>query len=909
MFRLRIPPDPVSPVFPVSASASSPSESPNGESSDSSTASLTPTIEYEKYDNPQVPPNRFESASINDILPYEILSRIFAQLDAQETVSTASMGHLPAVLTASTQKFQLTCKLFKQISDDPHARTLWLITRYGTRLALYYAFKFHRGIFTPEVGKCMLSSGCFLPRYLLQLADKDYHQRVDRIRRPISLPVWMFFIQNGFTKYGLDADFRDDDVTLFERCLYGVNYSEEDAIVILKNLIENFLFVPIRGIGSPVDETVNLVAKLDVNLISGLVNNGLDLAVVNDSIMERLLWRTDLTEPMVASFLRIGFTLSSPAIKKGLQMGRINTLEILRKYVSASNLQTYAEDTVVDMFGPSIRGWNFTPEAIDFLRSTFSISDDVMERAILRFPNGISPDSQDSFPATRSYMKANPCPVWRWILRTYGPSHRLTMACFDDAISRAAAERELHALHDVFLEAGVQFRPRHVKILACRVLHRDMTANALHLLRVMKQQISASAREFYKELEQATIKANFEKDPLSGSSFGFIFGTGMSSTGLTMWNNGGEAPNLSTLLTAGTPTFQPLNVPEAVPTTPTVNATTNVVAMTLEQRTEWLAAFTEEVTGSEEWETRMKTTQLEGGPRGGAFRISKPPEDAVKFLDEAKEVVATLVNLEQTYQAEVAANAKRVGTARKGKTASRSVSIGPTTRRSTPPKSGIVRTNSTGGSRDSFIKASSTSNSRLVAPPENERPRDESGFIMDALNAAEDNAIHADPALDLDVGVGAQAAAPNPNAGFRDVVVNEIAVQTSIDINNADDVDDGDATDEDDDDTVTITPANANEHGGPSSSSSTSTTVPTAEEVGLFTNGFRIHGTEPRDTVVTLENQQIQQQDNHIRRSGTLTPEPPSRPSSSMGRPRFFSNSTRRMSGFWNSLGKNNNRR
>ncbi|KAJ3026288.1 UNVERIFIED_CONTAM: hypothetical protein HDU68_005918 [Siphonaria sp. JEL0065] len=274
MFRLRIPADPVSSVFPVSSSATQ-SDSPHDETE--SSASQSTTIEYEKYDHPQFPPNRFENTSIDDILPYEVISNIFSHLDAQETVETTSMGHLPAVLTTSTHQWKQTCKLFKQIADDPHARASWLITRYGTRLGLYYTFKFHRGIFTPEVGKCMLSSGCYLPRYLLQLADKDYHQRVDRVRRPISLAIWMFFIQNGFAKYGLDAEFREDDVTLFERCLYGVNFTEGEATFLLKNLIENFLFVPLRGIGSPIDETVHvslLIRVIPVNqerLISAFI--------------------------------------------------------------------------------------------------------------------------------------------------------------------------------------------------------------------------------------------------------------------------------------------------------------------------------------------------------------------------------------------------------------------------------------------------------------------------------------------------------------------------------------------------------------------------------------------------------------------------------------------------------------
>ncbi|KAJ3225390.1 hypothetical protein HDU81_007951 [Chytriomyces hyalinus] len=687
--------EPVSSVFPNSSSATPSNETvyPQINMSDS----LTTMEDYDRFTNPHYPPDS-ESAmeavppSLTDVLPYEVLSRIFWFLDTAETVSNASMGQLTSIVTTSTQLFEATSKMLNRVSNDPHARCHWLITRYGTRLALFYAFKFHRTILTPEVGQLMLASGSLLPRFLVQLVDKEYHQRVDRVRKQISIPTLMFFLQAGYHAYGKDVDFREDDVARFERSLYGVTNTAQESMDIIKSLITEFRFVPMRGLGSPIDETVYLVSKLDINFIPLLIRNGLDILFVNDLIMERLLWRTDVTDSLVSSYLRVGFQLSAPAVKKGLQMGRPPTLDILKKYISMPMLETYAEDTVYDMFGPSIRGWNFTSEAIDFLRSQFTISEDTMERAILRFPNGIDPNSTDAFPATRSYMKANPCPVWRWILRMYGPSHRLTMACFDDAISRAAAERELHALHDVFLESGVRFRPRHVKILACRVLHRDMTANALHLLKIMRQQILAASREYLKQQQLAdsenavgsgssTIGLKTKESFASSSSFNFIFGSSITS-GLSIWG-GNNQPTatlepsisaLSTMLTAGAASFEPLvaspasleqNEPGTVPEN-------MIPALTPDQRLLWLAAFTEEVTANEEWETRMRTTQLEGGPRGGAYRIAKAPEDAVRFLEEAKQIVSELTALEKMYS-----NSNRSSATNAAATVVKSMSISP----------------------------------------------------------------------------------------------------------------------------------------------------------------------------------------------------------------------------------------
>lgn len=68
------------------------------------------------------------------------------------------------------------------------------------------------------------------------------------------------------------------------------------------------------------------------------------------------------------------------------------------------------------------------------------------------------------------------------------------VACFDDALSRAVADQTLHDLLDNFLEQGMVLRPRHVKILACRVLHRNMTSNALQIFIHLKKQLQERRR-------------------------------------------------------------------------------------------------------------------------------------------------------------------------------------------------------------------------------------------------------------------------------------------------------------------------------------------------------------------------------------------------------------------------------
>ncbi|KAJ3006324.1 hypothetical protein HKX48_000172 [Thoreauomyces humboldtii] len=491
-------------------------------------------------------------------LPTEIWSKIFSFLD-------------PSASAQAVHRFSLVCRRWNVISRDPHARAALFAYHYGRPLALYHAFRTHRVALTVPVATLLRKKGSALPRFLVQYVDKEYH-RTDRGRKSVSVPLYVFFVQQGYQLYGNEAGFKDDDVAKFERLLYAAPTTAqipdanaaEQTLAALHTLLDDYRFVPVRGIGSPVDETVFLLSKLDVSLIPTLVNNGLDLSSVNDQVLERVLWRADITDSHLDRYLAHGFKLTPVAIQKALQAARQTTLDVLAKHVPPELLAVCANNAVIDMFGPSVgRGWHWTAESVDFVIKTFKVTDETIRTALFTHPDSLrlANGGRAEFPATRCYMKTNPCPVWRWVLQTYGPHHELTRACFDDALSRAAADRDLHVLHDEFLAAGVRFYPRHVKILACRLLHRDMTANALHLLQALREQVSD------------------ERD-------------------------------------------------------------SGVLVET--ERDDWLVAIREEIIDNEEWNHRMRTTQLEGGARGGAYRISRPPDDALRFLDESRALLEDL---------------------------------------------------------------------------------------------------------------------------------------------------------------------------------------------------------------------------------------------------------------------------
>ncbi|KAJ3207096.1 hypothetical protein HK099_000357, partial [Clydaea vesicula] len=425
-------------------------------------------------------------------------------------------------------------------------------------MALFYAFNNHRQILTPVVFNTIIKRGAALPRFLIQLVDKEYH-RYERglLERSattlVSSGILISFLNRGYEIYKEDIEITSDDNASFERLLYSIPSPVEE----IKTLILNYGFTPTRKLCStPLQDLIYKLSKLDISLIDHLVKNGLDLIPINDAVMEKVF--RDVTDQEVfVSYIKHGFKLTDQTIKKGLLIPQPAPLTFLRACIDSKHLEELAHECMVDLLGPATR--IFRAESADHLLLSFNFPTSVMDKAVL-VQSGVS------FPNTRSYLKTYPYSVWRWILRTYGVNHRYTGKVFDDAISRAGirfvGDPELHSLHDVFLDAGVKFKPHHVKILACRLLHRDMSANALHLINVLKVQVLSTARQ---------------------------------------------------------DTFIPVDTIKL-----------------------WIRSFKTEVIDNDDWNNRMRTIQLEGGTLGGVYRINRPPEDGLKFLNESRDIVDEL---------------------------------------------------------------------------------------------------------------------------------------------------------------------------------------------------------------------------------------------------------------------------
>lgn len=76
-------------------------------------------------------------------------------------------------------------------------------------------------------------------------------------------------------------------------------------------------------------------------------------------------------------------------------------------------------------------------------------------------------------------------------------------------LSRAVADTELHSLLEIFVDAGVLFQLHHIKILACRLLHRGMSANAVKMIQACRDQVlarSVNRREWELTLKREVLE-------------------------------------------------------------------------------------------------------------------------------------------------------------------------------------------------------------------------------------------------------------------------------------------------------------------------------------------------------------------------------------------------------------------
>ncbi|KAJ3269986.1 hypothetical protein HDV01_000749 [Terramyces sp. JEL0728] len=282
-----------------------------------------------------------------------------------------------------------------------------------------------------------------------------YHRSI------LEVSLTLIMLKNGalFPRFLAQLSVQDDHRE-FERLVRAPNPNAKENIDKLKTLITKFGYFPTLDQSHRiVAESLYLLGNIDLVLISDLQRyTGLDVAEFQEGVMDRVLEHAVSTK-YVQNFIDVGFKLTDRTIKKGIAGARPIVFAILGSLVPKTKLKLLAEDTIYELFGPYLNrveslniSWDST--AVQRIIHHYNISDEAIERALLDDP----------------------------------------IACFDDALSRAVADQTLHDLLDNFLEQGVVLRPRHVKILACRVLHRNMTANALQIFIHLRKQVQERRR-------------------------------------------------------------------------------------------------------------------------------------------------------------------------------------------------------------------------------------------------------------------------------------------------------------------------------------------------------------------------------------------------------------------------------
>ncbi|KAJ3036486.1 hypothetical protein HDV00_002695 [Rhizophlyctis rosea] len=245
------------------------------------------------------------------------------------------------------------------------------------------------------------------------------------------------------------------------------------------------------------------LASIDITLLDALVHhNGFDLRSVNDEVLKWVLRREVVgIGGRLREFVGHGFVLGEGVVGFALQLGRGDVVDALRGLVVEGELREYAESTIMELLGPS--RICATESLLTHLRTTFALPDSVFERALLVQPTSTSTPSSPSSsssspppsptttttPQTRCYNQQHPATAWRWTLRTFGPTHRFTNACFDDVLRKLSSGEShccLRGLPKVFLGAGVRMRVGHVGYLGGMGGWEETVGVGRELVRVLR---------------------------------------------------------------------------------------------------------------------------------------------------------------------------------------------------------------------------------------------------------------------------------------------------------------------------------------------------------------------------------------------------------------------------------------
>ncbi|KND00676.1 uncharacterized protein SPPG_03799 [Spizellomyces punctatus DAOM BR117] len=380
----------------------------------------------------------------------------------------------------------LTCKTLHTLTHDPYTVSKWLITAYGRALAFYRGWMERRRVLNWDVALQMVKAGAMLQRFFVQMVVKEMG------KASVEPGFYAFLVGEGFKKFGTEVDYTGDDAAAFSTALFTTV-----SLPHLHRLITTFHFHPLKPLITHPEESIYRLSKLDMALLDHLLGTGWDPTPFNDGVMRRVV-TDDVTPDVLTSYLTRGFTLTPQSIKAALRKCDEGTLTSLKTHVEPTLLESAVHDLFIDNLAPDFQ---FSNGLVAFLLRHFRIPDPIVEQAL------VDPHPSETClpltPITRCFKQPKPGVAWRWILRTYGPTHRFTQYCFDDALLRLShPDGNVRPTTHDFLASGVKFSPRHVRYLSAIAMGcAGFAVLAAHdLLQRMRQQVVSDGGDAWAEV-------------------------------------------------------------------------------------------------------------------------------------------------------------------------------------------------------------------------------------------------------------------------------------------------------------------------------------------------------------------------------------------------------------------------
>ncbi|KAI8994354.1 hypothetical protein BC832DRAFT_609400 [Gaertneriomyces semiglobifer] len=379
------------------------------------------------------------------LLPNEIWTRITTYLPD------------PSVLSRTSRS---TYRLL----SDPLVRQQVLYGIYGVKLCLYQAYTHRRRILltTPGLATLLIRGGAIVPRFLAQQITKknvgvptDALSDMDRV-----------IVAEAERCYGPRSTWEGlDDVADFETWSNAVEDGKGAALHDVKRLITQYHFVPLDEITPCASFRLFQLLQVDFGILDTLVNlNGLDIRMINDSVMHQLLVSSTAaaattTTTATATTTTTTTTTTGPTATAPSQ-ANISTL--LPRYLThfkltpsllhtlLSNAPTPAilallrphpallptvSQVLHTAFGPT---GHFTPSTALILSTYADILPPSLIEHCLFLPRTTGKQDGGSGYWTRCWPQPHPYTIWKHVMQLYGKHHVWSLRCFDDLVKWAS---------------------------------------------------------------------------------------------------------------------------------------------------------------------------------------------------------------------------------------------------------------------------------------------------------------------------------------------------------------------------------------------------------------------------------------------------------------------------------------